>query len=297
MCDGDIAGDACSRRPSISGDGSRIAFSSLARRFRNDDFIDPDTFEDVFFIDVATVMNPGGCVPPTRVSVVQCPLSNITNGNSIQPMLSTDGARIGFASDSTRLLPGLSGSSCSDSNGVRDVFIRRTTLPTATLRFSVSSAEVAGNGASMNPDVTGDGRIAVYESVATNLISGDLNGVKDIFQTLSPGGPFIRGDADVNGRVELSDAVSITTWLFIGGAPPDCLDAADANDDGEVDVSDAALISSFLFSGGMPPLCPFSCSSTTSCCGLDPNTDALPCGKPLANCTPFAGDGTCSNCP
>jgi Tol biopolymer transport system component len=295
VCEGDVAGDGCSRRPSISGDGSRIAFSSLARRFRNDDGFDPDDFEDIFFIDVETLMDATiNCVPPTRVSIRECGLSITVNGHSFQPMLSTDGTRIAFASDATNLLEG---DPCPDTNGQRDVFIRRTTAPAATMRFSISSSGAAGNGASMNPDVTGDGRIAVYESAATSLIADDTNIVRDVFQTLSPGGPFIRGDASPNGAVDISDAVFVANWLFVGGFAMPCIDAADANDDGEVDVSDAAFISNFIFAGGIPPPCPFSCTASTSCCGNDPTADGLPCGESLAPCLPFLANGSCPNCP
>jgi Tol biopolymer transport system component len=294
-CDAVVAGDACSRRPSISGDGSRIAFSSLAQQFRNDESVDPDFFEDVFFIDVMTIFN-SSCLAPTLVSVPVCePLT--VDGHSFQPMLSTDGLRIAFASDNTRLLPITPPPcpcSCPDTNMRRDIFIR-VTLAAVTVRFSVSSAGEQGNNNSMNPDVSGDGMIALYQSVATNLLGPnvDMNGVQDIFQSPSPQGPFIRGDVDLNGRIEINDAIRITNWLFQGGVIPACLDSADADDDGDIELSDAVFISSFLFQGGPAPACPFCCSPTTSCCGRDPTGDGLPCGQSLSPCTPFSVTGSC----
>ena len=38
-----------------------------------------------------------------------------------------------------------------------------------------------GNGASLNPSVSADGRYVAFESAATNLVVGDTNGVRDIF--------------------------------------------------------------------------------------------------------------------
>jgi hypothetical protein len=151
----------------------------------------------------------------------------------------------------------------------------------------------------MNPDVSADGRIAVYESRATNLLGPgvDTNGQQDIFRTTSPQGPFIRADANLDGLVNLSDAIFISNFLSLGGPPPLCFDAADANDDGRIDLADSNYISNFLFRGGLPPPCPFSCSPTTSCCGNDPTGDGLPCGQILGGCTQFAGDGTCARCP
>lgn len=288
-CDGFFAGDACSRRASISGDGSRVAFSSFARRFRNIG-IDPDTFEDVFFIRVADVINITNCVQPTRVSVVRCdPFT--PDGDSFQPMLSTNGTRIAFASNSTRLLPG---APCPDTNGRRDIFIRNTGGAT-TARFSISSAGVPGNGDSKNPDISGDGLIALYESAATNLLGpgGDMNNRQDIFQSPSPQGPFIRGDVDLNAVVDISDAIQILNWLFQGGPVPACHDSADADDDGTISPTDPTVITNYLFLGGPQPPCPFCCSAAASCCGKDPTGDGLPCGQTLPGCTQFTFQGVC----
>src|SRR5437867_4464910 len=40
-------------------------------------------------------------------------------------------------------------------------------------------------------------------------------------------GTFLRGDADSDGRVALTDAVKVLQYLFRGGGQPECLDAAD----------------------------------------------------------------------
>lgn len=68
---------------------------------------------------------------------------------------------------------------------------------------------------------------------------------------------FIRGDADLNGAVQLTDAVYTLTSLFLGGGPLPCLDAADANDVGRVDISDPIFVLTYLFLGGPEPPPPF----------------------------------------
>lgn len=69
---------------------------------------------------------------------------------------------------------------------------------------------------------------------------------------------FIRGDADHDGSVNLSDAVAILRYLFEGErSAPACLDAADVNDNGTVDISDTTFLASYLFLQGSPPLPPF----------------------------------------
>ncbi|MBI4582834.1 MAG: hypothetical protein HY717_02200 [Planctomycetes bacterium] len=49
---------------------------------------------------------------------------------------------------------------------------------------------------------------------------------------------FIRGDADGDGSLAVTDAINTMTHLYLGFPPKlDCRDAADANDDGVVDIT------------------------------------------------------------
>jgi hypothetical protein len=93
------------------------------------------------------------------------------------PSLSDDGRFVAFGSQATNLVP-------SDTHGVPDVFIRDTALG-QTIRVSVSSTGVEGNGGSWTPSWTNwmsaDGRFVAFFSAATNLVPGDTNGVRDAF--------------------------------------------------------------------------------------------------------------------
>ncbi|MGQ9589809.1 MAG: dockerin type I repeat-containing protein [Planctomycetota bacterium] len=64
---------------------------------------------------------------------------------------------------------------------------------------------------------------------------------------------FVRGDANMDGAVDVSDPLGILGYVFLGKASPKCREAADSNDDGEIDVSDAVYTLAYLFSGGPPP--------------------------------------------
>ena len=83
---------------------------------------------------------------------------------------------------------------------------------------------------------------------------------------------FLRGDANADGTVNISDPLSIFGHLFSGGARPYCLDAADANDNGSVDISDAIALLSYLFQGSTGPASP-----GTLIPGSDETPDALYC--------------------
>jgi hypothetical protein len=84
---------------------------------------------------------------------------------------------------------------------------------------------------------------------------------------------FRRGDANRDGSLDLSDAVVVLNFLFLGTAAGWCDDASDANDDGEVDISDALWVLSYLFTTGDPPPEPYPAA------GPDPTPDPLGCWR------------------
>jgi len=86
---------------------------------------------------------------------------------------------------------------------------------------------------------------------------------------------FQRSDANADGTANLSDAVFVLNFLFLGGAEPDCLKSADFDDNGELDLTDSIVLLNFLFLGGTSPRPPFEE------CGIDPTADSLTCGSYL----------------
>ena len=70
---------------------------------------------------------------------------------------------------------------------------------------------------------------------------------------------FLLGDcnADKKDVPDLSDAVFLLSFLFLGGDKPACAAACEANSDGGVDVSDAVFLLTYLFLGGEKPREPF----------------------------------------
>jgi streptogramin lyase len=94
---------------------------------------------------------------------------------------------------------------------------------------------------------------------------------------------FRRGDANCDGREDLSDAIFSLRWLFLNGSPPCCLDALDSNDDGSADVADPVFTLLSLLAGGRPFPAP------SGACGGDPSEDDLGCGEYLP-CGASSGD-------
>ncbi|MBI4605626.1 MAG: hypothetical protein HY721_26980 [Planctomycetes bacterium] len=82
--------------------------------------------------------------------------------------------------------------------------------------------------------------------------------------------PFRRGESNGDGKVDLSDAVTVLNFLFLGISGVTCQDAGDTNDDGKMDLSDAVYLLGFLFLGGPAPPAPGH-----EACGPDLTTDGL----------------------
>ncbi len=64
---------------------------------------------------------------------------------------------------------------------------------------------------------------------------------------------YICGDANGDDVVNVSDAVHIINYVFVGGDPPEPLIAGDCNCDLTVNVSDAVWIINYVFVGGNSP--------------------------------------------
>ena len=83
---------------------------------------------------------------------------------------------------------------------------------------------------------------------------------------------FVRGEANGDGQVDISDAVTILLVLFTG-VSTNCLDALDTDDDGGTNVTDALHLLEFLFREGTQPPAPFPSL------GPDPTADSLDCQR------------------
>ncbi len=79
---------------------------------------------------------------------------------------------------------------------------------------------------------------------------------------------FLRGDCNVDGNRDLSDAVQMLDVLFGSSNTFPCEDACDENDSGQVDLGDVIQILQELFMG-LP--------GSNAVCGPDPSADSIGC--------------------
>lgn len=153
--------DIGSGEPSVSDDGGKVAFSTDATNLVAGD---TNGTTDVVVADVRS-----GAV--RRVSVAAG--GGATNGESSAPAISGNGNRVLFHSVATNLVRG-------GTSATRHVFVRD--LAAATTRVvSVGPGGRLGDGPSFAGDLSADGRHAVFDSRATNLVDGDTNGQGDVF--------------------------------------------------------------------------------------------------------------------
>ncbi|MBI4606606.1 MAG: hypothetical protein HY721_31980 [Planctomycetes bacterium] len=91
---------------------------------------------------------------------------------------------------------------------------------------------------------------------------------------------FLRGDANGDGGINISDPIHVLSYLFLGGPVPGCPDAADGDDSGDLNITDGIFSLSWLFLGGPAPPDP-----GPSMCGVDPTEDDLEeCTYQAADC-------------
>ncbi len=154
-------GDSDSSLPSISADGRFVAFESAAANLVVGD---TNNTWDIFVHDRDTGAT-------TMVSVDSG--GQQSNDESIECSISADGRYVAFQSYGTNLVAG-------DNNSMVDIFVHDRLLGETT-RVSVDSSGAQGNNDSYRTSISADGRYVAFESYATNLVTGDNNGVHDIF--------------------------------------------------------------------------------------------------------------------
>jgi hypothetical protein len=145
----------------FSADGHQVAFASGATNLVSGD---TNFTTDVFVHDLVTGATE-------RVSLAND--GTESHDRSFGASISADGNVVAFYSDADNLVSG-------DDNGVGDVFVRDRAAGTTQLT-TLSCAGNPGNLGSSGPAISADGSLVAFESQADTLVSGDTNGVSDVF--------------------------------------------------------------------------------------------------------------------
>ncbi len=172
--DAGTGGDNGSDKPGISRDGLFVAFASTASNLVAGDM---NGVSDIFVRDLLAGTTE-------RVSVNDAGIEG--NGGSWVPGISADGRYVVFVTGASNFAAG---------QGDVYVYDRQSGTIEEVCKNDVG---VGGNGASFTPFISADGRFVIFGSYSTNLVTGDTNGVPDIFV-------FDRQSATIE-RVSVSDA-------------------------------------------------------------------------------------------
>ncbi len=156
-----IQANGNSEEPSISSDGSIVAFISEATNLVPGDTND---VQDVFVHDLDTGITE-------RVSVASAGTQGDDDAFTLS--LSSNGSFVAFGSFATNLVLG-------DTNDVIDVFVHDRDTGT-TERVSIATVGTQANDESFSPAISSTGRFVAFRSDATNLVANDTNNNSDIF--------------------------------------------------------------------------------------------------------------------
>ena len=187
-------GDYFSHDPSISAEGRFISFTSSASNLTPSDLDGNGT--DIFVHDRQTGLTELVSVSSSGEQ------GDFRGGNTYQSAISADGRFVTFDNNSTNLVSG-----GTDGNSLIFVHDRQTGL---TDLVSKSESGEHADYFTAGPTLSSDGQFVVFQSVATNLVSGDTNLADDIFIASNPlaaaGDRLITVEKRINNEVRESQA-------------------------------------------------------------------------------------------
>ncbi|MGZ8096010.1 MAG: TolB family protein [Methylosarcina sp.] len=166
----------------ISGNGRYVVYQSDATNLVGDG----NGASDIFLFD-----------KKQRVTyLISSSINGQGNGSSITPFISNNGRYIVYASAASNLVNG-------DGNGVYDIFLYDTNTRVTRMVSVNNTTGQQGNGESLSPRISGNGRYIVYSSAASNLVDNDTNNLPDIFRYDTKTGVTtrvsVRGDGVTQG--------------------------------------------------------------------------------------------------
>lgn len=149
-------------RPCLSADGRIVVFDSAASNLHAND---TNSHLDVYLFDRTN----------RRLTLISAtPGGAAGSGISLHATTSGDGRLVAFASEADDLVEG-------DTVDPMEIFVFDRAAQEMTRTPIAGSGATGPDGDSRNPMISADGRYVTFDSMATNLVSADANGVNDVF--------------------------------------------------------------------------------------------------------------------
>lgn len=225
---GTATGNGLSQNPVISADGSSVAFESTASNLVTSD---TNGMSDVFVRNFKT----------TTTALVSRNLAGTDSGNgpATAPSITADGRYVAFQSQASNLV-------ATDTNGLRDVFVRDVVSGITSLVSAKASGTDSGNNTSSSAAISDNGDVVVFQSAASNLVATDTNGAVDVFAWNRNSGAnrlLSANNAGTNSGNAISNVPSVSpSGMFAGfQSVASNLDTTDGN--GVSDVFTRAIAS------------------------------------------------------
>ncbi|MCB2187322.1 MAG: VCBS repeat-containing protein [Deltaproteobacteria bacterium] len=199
--DGTEANSSC-LEPFLSRDGRYVSFGSAA-----DNLVAGDTNGsiDIFLHDRVTGLL-------SRVNLAHDGAQ--ADGDCALATLNSSASLVAFQADATNLVLG-------DTNAAWDVFVRDLQSG-VIIRASANNVGLESDGDSALPIMAANSTYVAFQSDASNLVSGDTNGVTDIFVN----GPFLEEAVELGG-LELFTTVT-GAWQVSDWSPQTGISSAQA---------------------------------------------------------------------
>jgi len=217
-----VEANATNVRAKLSGTGRYVVYQSAADNLVVDD---TNLVRDIFLHDVLTGKT-------SRVSVNSTGVQG--DDESIQAMLSADGRYVVFRSTATNLVD-------NDANESVDIFLYDTQTG-ETQRVSVANDGAEADGGSSIPSISADGKLVVFNSRATNLVTGDTNNITDVFLRDLQSGTISRISVDSVGTegnaISQGASISGNGQFVVFESSADNLVASDVNNINDLFIRD-----------------------------------------------------------
>jgi hypothetical protein len=189
-------GNAHSGRPSLSTDGSLVAFRS-----QSNDLLaaDTDGAFDIYLKNMST----------GALRLVSSNASGVGgNGASTTPMISADGTRVAFRSSATDLL-------AADPDSIYDIYVKDMTSG-AVILASTTSTGTKSNGGSVNPSLSADGSAVAFGTFATNFDARDTDTFQDAYVKFLGSGALVLASTSATGTK--GNANTLFPWISGNGS-------------------------------------------------------------------------------
>jgi Tol biopolymer transport system component len=219
------AGNAALESPVVSADGRRVAFETRATNLAGSDV---NQQADVYWCDLES----------GELRRVSTPIADGVNssGTSLEPAISGDGRYVAFTSDAGGLVPG---------DGTR-AGVYWKDMGSGEIRLVDAAPGTTGsNGIGLHPAISADGQYVSFDSDATDLPGGDLNGTTvDVFRRdMATGVIDLVSQGDDGGAQGDSTAGSISGDANVVAFTSQAADLTGGDDNGTTDVFTRNMVS------------------------------------------------------